>query len=133
MDAQAEIRGGALGQDLQHIRERRSELQSKLDAQHQQRSRRSVRGGGGGLDSTMASSIAGGNGVHGGGSVSSFLDTRASGGASMGASMMAKGEGATPRVKRLLISLSAGPEYGRVSAPSKVLYDPTISVGAFDR
>lgn len=131
MDVQAEIRGGALGQDLQHIRERRAELQSQLDGLQQQRSQRSVRGGG--LDSTMASSIAGGNGMHGGGSVSSFLDSRVGGGASMGAIMMAKGEGAAPRVKRLLVSLSAGPEYGRMSAPTKVLYDPTISVGAFDR
>lgn len=49
-------------------------------------------------------------------------------------SMMMEGEGSTRvRAKRLHISLSSEPEHGRTSVPTTVLFDPTISIGAFDR
>jgi hypothetical protein len=100
---------GALSQDLQNVRAKKAELEAKLATMHEKRASRSMRMGAGG---------------GGGGSSSSFSD-----------STMMKGEGSFARVraKRLHISLSAGPEYAGMSAPTKVLFDPTISTGAFDR
>ena len=93
----------SLSEDLHNVRAKRAQLESKLASMQAQRATRSVQ--------MPAASVSG-----------------------MANSTIMMGEGgARVRAKRLHISLSAGPEYVGTSVPTKVLFDPTISVGAFDR
>ena len=93
----------SLSEDLHNVRAKRAQLESKLASMQAQRASRSVR-----MSAASASGLA-------------------------NSTLMVGEGGARVRAKRLHISLSAGPEYLGTSAPTKVLFDPTISVGAFDR
>jgi hypothetical protein len=102
-DHHAEGVQNSLSQDLQNVRAKKAELEAKLASMQAQRASRSMQ-----MSAESASR--------------------------MGTSTVIQGEGsARVRAKRLHISLSAGPAYVGTSVPTKVLFDPTISVGAFDR
>ena len=93
----------SLSEDLQNVRAKKAELEAKLASMKAQRASRSMQ-----MSAESASRMA--------------------------TSTMMRGEdSARLRAKRLYISLSAGPAYVGTSVPTKVLLDPTISVGAFDR
>ena len=102
-DYHAEGVQSSLSQDLQNVRAKKAELEAKLASMQAQRASRSMQ-----MPVEPASMTATSTMMHGEGS-------------------------ARVRAKRLHISLSAGPAYVGTSVPTKVLFDPTISVGAFDR